>query len=311
MLISLITVRIYINLIEIKLLVMPKGNPENIVPVQSTLNCRGTLLDLSRPVVMGILNVTPDSFSDGGMYNSPEAALHHAGQMLEEGAAILDIGAYSSRPGATDISPAEELERLNSVVPQIREAFPDAILSIDTFRAEVAKAMLEAGAHIINDISGGQADAKMYETVAEFDAPYILMHMQGTPQTMQKNPEYEDVVNDVMEYFNRGIRAARAAGITDIVLDPGFGFGKTLEHNYDLFRNLEQFSLFGLPLLVGISRKSMIYRLFDTVPTDVLELSTALHFRALDAGAKILRVHDVRPAVRAIKLHHYLANGTL
>lgn len=288
---------------------MENNPPVEIFPPALTLNCRGRLLSLQKPQVMGILNLTPDSFSDGGKFNTVPAALAQTEKMLNEGAAIIDIGAYSSRPGAKDISMEEELDRMGETVAHILQEFPEAILSIDTFRPEVAKAMLEMGAHIINDIGAGQMEAGMMKVVAEYGAPYILMHMQGTPQNMQKQPKYENVVEEVNAFFVERIKEARAAGIKDIVLDPGFGFGKTLGHNYELFRNLGRFKALGMPLLIGISRKSMVYRLFGTEPNDVLELTTALHLKALEAGAKILRVHDVRPAVRATQLHQYLEYG--
>lgn len=276
-----------------------------------TLNCRGKLLSLAKPQVMGILNVTPDSFSDGGKYTEHDAALAHTEQMLEEGARIIDIGGYSSRPGAVDISLKEEIDRVQPIAELILARFPEVILSVDTFRSEVARPLLESGAHIINDISGGRADANMYATVAEFDAPYVMMHMQGSPQTMQKAPRYEDISEEIFQYFCERIPMARQAGIKDLILDPGFGFGKTLEHNYELFRNLHTFNMLELPMLVGLSRKSMIYKLFDTVPTDVLELSSSLHFKALEMGANILRVHDVQAAVRTIQLHGYLNHGVI
>ncbi len=281
------------------------------IPQNTTLNCRGRLLLLDRPIVMGILNLTPDSFSDGGVYDSEAKALAHVERMLREGATIIDIGGYSSRPGATDISPAEELGRIQSVVGQVLRQFPEAIVSIDTFRSAVAKPLLDLGAHIVNDISGGLLDPQMMPLVGQYDAPYMLMHMQGSPQTMQLAPAYTDVVREVGDYFVERIRAARAAGIKDIVLDPGFGFGKTMAHNWELFRNLYAFNVFGCPILIGISRKSMVYRLFDTVPGDVQDLTTALHLKALEAGARILRVHDVQPAMRAISLHHHLQHGAL
>lgn len=260
---------------------------------------------------MGILNLTPDSFSDGGKFNSLSAALRQTERMLEEGAAIIDIGGYSSRPGADDIPTAEELRRLETVVAAVLDRFPEAFVSIDTFREPVARAMLEMGAHIINDISGGLLDSRMLPTVAEFDAPYILMHMPGTPQTMQGLAQYEDVALEVWDHLAARIRAAKAAGVTDIIADPGFGFGKTIPHNYQLFRNLEQFKLLGVPFLVGISRKSMLYKPFKTTPDKVLDLTAALHLKALEAGASILRVHDVAPAVRTIQLYQYLANGAV
>lgn len=283
----------------------------SIVPSHITLNCRGRLLVLDRPIVMGILNLTPDSFSDGGQFDTPSKALHHVEQMLKAGATMIDVGGYSSRPGAIDIAPAEELQRVQAIIRQILRQFPDAIVSIDTFRASVAAALLDDGVHIVNDISAGLLDQEMLATVAQHRAPCILMHMQGRPQTMQVMPAYDDVVGEVCAYFAARIRAAQTAGIQDIILDPGFGFGKTLSHNWELFRNLGEFTVFGCPILIGISRKSMVYRLFDTAPSDVLDLTTALHLKALEAGARILRVHDVQAATRAISLHHYLQHGAL
>lgn len=283
----------------------PSGSPRPL-----SLNCRGRLLDLSRPQVMGILNLTPDSFTDGGQYPTTELALKRVGEMLAEGASIIDIGGASSRPGATLISPDEEWARIADVVQAMPQLFPDAIVSIDTFQASVAEAALAAGAHIINDISAGQLDPRMLAVVAQAGAPYVLMHMRGTPGNMQLNPTYEGVVAEVYAEFVERIRAARAAGIVDLVIDPGFGFGKTIANNYELFRNLDKFSVLGLPLLIGISRKSMIYKLFSTQPQDVLELTTALHLKALELGANLLRVHDVRSAYRAVRLHQYLKHGT-
>jgi dihydropteroate synthase len=281
------------------------------VPQNITLNCQGRLFLLDRPQVMGILNLTPDSFSDGGQFDTEAKALAHVEQMLRQGATIIDIGGYSSRPGATDIRPEEELLRVQGTVQRVLKEFPEAIVSIDTFRASVAAPLLDMGVHMINDISGGLLDPEMMPLVGRYTAPYVLMHMQGRPQTMQLAPVYSDVVDDVCSYFVERIKAARAAGIKDIVLDPGFGFGKTLEHNWELFRNLGQINVFGLPLLVGISRKSMVYRLFDTTPDNVLDLTTALHVRALEAGARILRVHDVGAAKKAVQLHQYLQHGAL
>jgi dihydropteroate synthase len=274
-------------------------------------NCRGRLLDLSRPRVMGILNLTPDSFSDGGRYPTTGQALERVGEMLAEGASIIDIGGASSRPGAPEVAPEAEWARIAEVVAAIPGRFPEAIVSIDTFHASVAESALAAGAHIINDISAGQHDPRMLAVVAQARAPYVLMHMQGRPATMQAAPHYADVVAEVYAALVERIRAAQAAGIVDLGVDPGFGFGKTLAHNYELFRNLDKFSVLGLPLLVGISRKSMVYKLFSTQPEDVLEVTTALHLKALELGASILRVHDVRPAFRAVQLHQYLAHGTL
>lgn len=263
------------------------------------------------PKVMGILNITPDSFSDGGQFVDEKSALIQVEKMLTEGADIIDIGAYSSRPNAKDISTNEELERLQKVVPAIAQEFPEAILSLDTFRSEVAAPMLDVGIHILNDITAGLHDPAILDLAAKYDVPIMLMHMQGNPESMQKAPIYRDVVKEVGDFFVERIRAARAAGIKDIVIDPGFGFGKTQAHNYELFRNLEQFEVFALPVLVGISRKSMLYKMFDTTPLDVLELATALHLKALESGAKILRVHDVKAAKRVVQLHQYLLNGAV
>ncbi len=274
---------------------------------QSTLNCRGQLLDLSRPVVMGILNVTPDSFFDGGRYTDEVSMLKQAEKMLAEGAVILDVGGASSRPGAAEVSENEELKRVIPVIEAIKSHFSEVIISIDTWRAGVAKTAVEAGASMVNDISGGQFDAKMFETVADLDVPYILMHIQGTPGTMQQNPHYEDVVAEVLDFFVQKIEKLRALGVKDIVLDPGFGFGKTVEHNYQLLKNLHVFgNVTGLPVLAGISRKSMICKVLKVNPKHALNGTTALHVIALQQGAKILRAHDVREAVEVIKLWEML-----
>lgn len=273
-----------------------------IAPKPLTINCRGQLLSLDRPRIMGILNVTPDSFSDGGQFNEVEKAVDHAGDMLEAGADLIDIGGYSSRPGADNISPQEELDRVAPVAEKLLATYPKALLSIDTFRSAVAGPLLEMGAHAINDISAGLLDPLMMETVAKFDAPYFLMHMQGTPQTMQKQPTYENIVEQISAYFVDRVNAAKLAGIKDVIIDPGFGFGKTLKHNYELFKNIENFNILGLPILIGISRKSMVYKKFNTKPSDVTELTAALHMKALDAGTNLLRVHDVRPTQRIIDL---------
>ncbi|MEZ4687668.1 MAG: dihydropteroate synthase, partial [Bacteroidia bacterium] len=276
------------------------------------LNCRGTFLNLSSPRVMGIINVTPDSFSDGGKFNSVEKALPQAEKMLKEGAAMLDIGGYSSRPGAVDIPVEEEMRRLAPVVEGIIRRFPEAILSIDTFRAPVAKAMLERGAHIINDIGAGLLDPAMPATVAAFGAPYCIMHMQGTPQTMQKHPRYDHVVQEVWQFLVERVHAARAAGVKDIIIDPGFGFGKTVAHNYALLREVAVFGNMDLPVLVGLSRKSMLYKPFAAGPEEVLDLSGAAHLHALQQGVHILRVHDVAEAVRIVGMFALLqGNGAV
>ena len=272
----------------------------------SVINCRGQLLDLSRPRVMGILNINPDSFYDGGRYLSPDAALRRTEQMLLEGADIIDIGGYSSRPGAIDISPEEELNRIYKVTQEILKRFPEAIISIDSFRSEVIAPLLALGIHMVNDISAGSLDPQMMETVASYQAAYIMMHMQGRPQDMQDNPTYQDVVQEVYAYFVQKINQARAAGINDLILDPGFGFGKNIAHNYELLKQLGEFDVLALPLLVGISRKSMIYRPVDAAPEEVLHLTSALHLRCLQQGARILRVHDVKEAVQLCRLWAYI-----
>lgn len=272
-----------------------------------SLNCRGHLLDLKRPQIMGILNLTPDSFSDGGSYDSDQAAIDRVGEMLELGARIIDVGGYSSRPFADEVSSQGELDRIYKVCESILKHFPDTLLSIDTFRTSVAKPLLDLGAHIINDISAANLDPEMMELVAAYgDVPYIMMHMQGEPRSMQKDPQYKDLIPDIQDFFVEKIRAAREAGIKDLVLDPGFGFGKRQEHNYQLLYELEKFQLFELPLLCGISRKSMMYKFFDTDSGDVLEITTALHLKALELGANIIRVHDIREANRIVQLFSYL-----
>lgn len=270
--------------------------------ILTTLNCKGRLLSLSRPLVMGILNVTPDSFYDGGRYAGVDAALFRASAMLEEGAAIIDIGGMSSRPGAEILSSETELQRVLPVVEAIARRFPEAILSIDTIYSKTARACVEAGAAIINDISGGRLDEQMFETVAELEVPYILMHMKGMPGNMQGQATYEDVVAEVLDFFIESIGRLRSLGVKDIVLDPGFGFGKTSAHNFRLLNNLHVFQITGCPLLAGVSRKSMIWKTLKITPEAALNGTTALHVIALQQGARILRVHDVRPAVETICL---------
>jgi dihydropteroate synthase len=270
---------------------------------QSTLNCRGKLLDMSRPVVMGILNVTPDSFFDGGRHTGVETALRQAEKMFSEGATLIDVGGASSRPGAPEVPENEELERVIPVIRAIKSHLPQAFVSVDTWRASVARAAVAAGADIVNDISAGKIDAGLYEAVAALDVPYILMHMQGTPGTMQQNPQYTDVVTAVLDFFIAELARLRALGIKDIVLDPGFGFGKTVEHNFALLKNLHVFSAAtGLPVLAGLSRKSMICKVLKVKPEHALNGTTALHMVALQQGARILRAHDVKEAVEVIRL---------
>ena len=268
-----------------------------------TIRYNGELIDLNKPLVMGILNVTPDSFYDGGRYHTIEDAVIHVGDMLVQGAKIIDIGAVSTRPGADLLSAEQELKRLKPVVRQIRHKYPNAILSLDTFRAEVANEMVqEFGDFIINDISGGMLDPEMFKTVARLKVPYVLMHMQGTPQNMQHKPFYNNVAKEVIKQLSEGVYHLHEMGVCDVIVDPGFGFGKTIDHNYELFNHLDAFRFFELPLLVGISRKSMIYRLLDKTPTDSLNGTTVLNTLALQAGANILRVHDVNEAFEAVKL---------
>jgi dihydropteroate synthase len=269
---------------------------------KATLNARGKLIDLSVPKVMGIINLTPDSFYAGSRKPAVDDALQQAEKMLAEGAAFLDLGAYSSRPNAEDISVQEETDRLLPVVEALLHKFPDAVLSIDTFRSQVAEVAVKAGAHIINDISGGQLDEAMFETVAKLNVPYILMHMKGNPKTMNQLAVYGDVFGEVHDYFADKYRQLKKLGVTDVVLDPGFGFAKTHPQGYTLLSRLEEFQALQLPLLAGISRKRMIYAQLDTTAEEALNGTTVLNTIALAKGAAILRVHDVKPAVEAVKL---------
>ena len=267
------------------------------------INANGRLMDLSQPQVMGILNVTPDSFYAGCRAETEKDIIHRIHQIVDEGASIIDMGAYSSRPNAEHISAEEEMNRLRTGLKLVREHRPDAVVSIDTFRADVAKMCVEEyGASIINDISAGQMDKEMFATIARLGVPYIIMHMKGTPQDMQTNPHYDHLLKEVFYYFSEKVQKLRDLGVKDIILDPGFGFGKTLEHNYELMNHLEEFSLFELPLLVGISRKSMIYKLLGITPQEALNGTTVLNTIALMKGAHILRVHDVKEAVEATRI---------
>ncbi|MFP5134048.1 dihydropteroate synthase [Bacteroides salyersiae] len=271
--------------------------------VHRYLNVNGQLLDLSVPQVMGILNVTPDSFYAGSRMQTEADIAQRAQQILSEGASIIDIGAYSSRSNAENISSEEEMHRLRMGLEVLKRNHPDAIISVDTFRADVAEWCVEEyGVAIINDIAAGEMDSEMFETVARLGVPYIMMHMQGTPQSMQAEPHYDNLLKEIFMYFAKKIQQLRDLGVKDIVLDPGFGFGKTLEHNYELMAHLEEFKVFELPLLVGISRKSMIYRLFGSTPQEALNGTTVLDTIALMKGADIIRVHDVREAVEAVKM---------
>lgn len=269
---------------------------------QMTLNCAGSLLDLEPRVVMAILNVTPDSFYDGGKHTDEAKILDSVAKMIADGASIIDIGGMSSRPGAKVISVKEELDRTIPIIKSIKKEFPETIISIDTIKSEVAKAAFEEGAGMINDISAGQMDKHMFEVVADLNIPYVLMHMQGKPETMQENPQYENIVQDILDGFIREVGKLRAMGVKDIVIDPGFGFGKTVDHNYEILKKMHAFQIMDLPIMVGLSRKSMIYKVLGTTPQDALNGTTALHMIALQQGAKILRVHDVKAAVETIKL---------
>ena len=267
------------------------------------INVNGRLMDLSEPQVMGILNVTPDSFYAGSRSETEKDIVQRLHQIIDEGASIIDIGGYSSRPNAEHISVEEEMSRLRNGLEIIRKHHPDAVVSVDTFRADVAKMCVEEyGVAIINDISAGQMDEQMFPTIAKLGVPYIIMHMKGTPQDMQVSPKYDHFLKEIFYYFSEKVQKLRDLGVKDIIIDPGFGFGKTLEHNYELMNHLEEFNLFELPLLVGVSRKTMIYKLLGTTPEEALNGTTALHTIALLKGANILRVHDVKEAVESIKI---------
>jgi dihydropteroate synthase len=267
-----------------------------------TINCRGTLIDLSSPKVMGILNVTPNSFYDGGKYADEKSMLSQVEKMLTEGAAFIDIGAYSSKPNAEFVSEQEEIQRLLPIIKSVLQHFPETLISVDTFRANVAKAAIENGACIINDIAAGSLDENMMKTVAELQVPYIMMHMKGNPQTMQSLTQYDNVTKEVLFYFSEKVAQARSLGINDLIIDPGFGFAKTLEQNFEILDNLELFQIVGLPLLVGISRKSMIYKTLNTTAEFALNGTSVLNTISLQKGSNILRVHDVKEAVECVNL---------
>ncbi|MFN8258654.1 MAG: dihydropteroate synthase [Bacteroidales bacterium] len=271
--------------------------------VKKCLNCNGSILNLEKPVVMGILNLSPDSFYDGGRYSQVDMATERIELMIAQGASIVDIGAYSSRPGAQNINDEEELKRLLPILDKLYKYNSQIVFSIDTFRAQIAKiAVKDFGVSIVNDISGGAMDEKMFDTIASLNVPYILMHMQGKPQNMQVNPEYREVVEDIIKFFDAKVYELKKLGVHDIILDPGFGFGKTIDHNYELLRRLESFKIFGLPILVGLSRKSMIYKFLNCSPEQALHGTTILNTVAIQKGANILRVHDVAEAKQAIDL---------
>lgn len=271
--------------------------------INKSINVNGKLLDLSSPQVMGILNITPDSFYAESRKQTEQDIRSRTRQIIEERGSIIDVGAYSSRPNATHISPEEEMHRLRNGLQIIKNEYPDAIISVDTFRADVARMCVEEyGVAIINDIAAGEMDENMFQTVAQLKVPYIMMHMQGTPQNMQQHPHYENVVREVMLYFATKIQQLRDLGAKDLIIDPGFGFGKTLEHNYELLNKLETFQLFDLPLLVGVSRKSMIYKLLGGTSEDALNGTSVINTISLLKGANMLRVHDVKAASEVVQI---------
>lgn len=267
-----------------------------------TINCKGELVDLSSPKVMGILNLTPDSFYDGGKYKNESEILSQVYMMLKNGATFIDIGAYSSRPGATHISEEEEISRLIPVVQLIIKEFPEALISIDTFRSKIAKLGIESGAALINDISAGKLDSEMLQTITDLRVPYIMMHMKGSPQNMLTQTKYNNLIEDILFYFSERLAETRKLGIIDVIIDPGFGFAKTREQNFELLQNLDLFKNLDKPILVGLSRKSMIYKTLNTSPSEALNGTSVLNTVALQKGANILRVHDVKEASECINL---------
>lgn len=273
--------------------------------VKKSINCGGKIINLSTPVVMGVINITPDSFYDGGRYRNPLDAIKQAERMLHEGATILDMGAASSRPGAALIEPGLEQERLLPALKAVKKQFPEAIISIDTYHSSTARIAIETGAHIINDISAGRVDPDMFATVAQLQVPYIIMHMQGLPSNMQDNPRYTNLLKEVAMFFAEKTTRLKQLGVHDIIIDPGFGFGKSLEHNYKLLANLDFFAITGLPVLTGLSRKSMINKVLGISPAEALNGTSVLNTLALERGADILRVHDVKAAVEAIKIINF------
>ena len=278
-------------------------NSASLFLKKATITCGGKLLDLSNPVVMGIVNITPDSFYGDSRSLSVDEARAKVEKMLEAGATIIDVGAYSSRPGAKQVNLKEEIERLTPAFKALRKDFPDTIFSVDTYRAEVASIMVEEfGVNIVNDISGGELDGKMFETVARLHVPYVLMHMMGSPETMQQNPVYDNVERELFLYFSEKLKQLNLLGVNDVILDPGFGFGKTIDHNFELLARLNDFRVFDLPILAGFSRKSMIYKLIETTPEGALNGTTVLNTIALLKGVSILRVHDVKEAMETIKI---------
>lgn len=267
-----------------------------------SINCKGKLIELNSPQVMGIMNLTPDSFYDGGRLNNDQEILSHAEKLINEGATFIDIGGYSSRPNARHISEKEELLRVIPVINMVIDKFPNALISIDTFRSKVAKYAIQSGACMINDISAGNMDEKMFQTVAELQVPYIIMHMKGTPQTMQKNPTYKNIIQEIIFFFSQKISELRSLGVNDLIIDVGFGFGKTIQQNYILLKNLSLFKNLEVPILTGVSRKSMLYKMIDATSQEALNVTTVANTIALMNGTNILRVHDVKETIEAIKI---------
>ncbi|HEX7585995.1 MAG TPA: dihydropteroate synthase [Prolixibacteraceae bacterium] len=270
---------------------------------KNTINLSGRILDLTQPIVMGIINVTPDSFFDGGKYKTEKKVVKRAEEILEQGGTVIDIGAVSTQPGQEGISTKDEIDRLLPAVKAVKKEFPEAFVSIDTYRSWVALKVIEdCGPCIVNDVSGGNFDPHMFDTVGKLGVPYILMHMQGTPLKMQESPVYEDIIREISLFFTDCVKKLTKAGVKDVIIDPGFGFGKTLDHNYELLNRLDSFKVFQLPLMVGVSRKSMIYKLLGTNPEEALNGTSIVNTLALMGGADILRVHDVREAVEAVRI---------
>jgi dihydropteroate synthase len=289
------------------LISFPSTIEDKLFPQKITLQIKGRLILWDEPQIMGVMNLTPDSFYEGSRLKlNKDDVLGRAQQMINDGADILDIGGYSSRPGAANISIEEEIQRIEDPIQWISEEFPEIIISVDTFRSEVARRGIEAGAHMVNDISGGSLDPNMYKTISELSVPYIIMHMKGNPQNMQGKTDYENILREILNYFSEKLHIIREFGIKDVIIDPGFGFAKTLEQNYFLLKNLELFDMINLPILVGLSRKSMIYKLLEVEPSEALNGTTALNMVALMKGANILRVHDVKEANETRKLFKQL-----
>lgn len=270
---------------------------------KNSINLNGQLLDLAKPVVMGIINVTPDSFFDGGKYKTEKKVLKRAEEILTQGGAVIDIGAVSTQPGSEGISTKDEIERLLPAVRAVKKEFPDAFISIDTYRSWVALKVIEdCGPCMVNDVSGGNFDVNMFDTIGKLRVPYVLMHMLGTPVKMQNNPEYGDIIRDISMFFTEQVKKLTKAGVVDVIIDPGFGFGKTLDHNFELLNRLDSFKVFQLPLMVGVSRKSMIYKMLKITPEEALNGTSVVNTLALMGGADILRVHDVKEAVETIRI---------